>query len=391
MSLFAFIELPPPLDSWVIAPDVLFPVRTEVAADFQQSDSPDATLLLLELERYLEENPDKAARYAEAGGQLAFRTAFELFSNGLREESLPFYALSLRLRPDDVTTRINDAIALHALEYRSEALAQYELLMRMTSPEKHLRIWILAAQIHFLRGEYADVVQLLQPLAESLFPQDPTFWDLLGDAISLGAGASNPIAAVSSTPAAIQGDFVFYALDAGLRGQLRLPPEPIPVRRALLPRVLPEQGPVDLLAMLKEVQVFLQFNPDFEAVYAPLMVALAYLAGMGVAADGEHEQALEIYAIGLAIEPANLALRSHKALSLHCLGRKAAARDELERVVAGATEAIILPLTWMLLARIHADEGNPARAIELLEQLEAALPDEKGVKRLLAEIRQSGR
>ena len=61
MSLFAFIELPPPLDSWVIAPDVLFPVRTEVAADFQQSDSPDATLLLLELERYLEENPDKAA------------------------------------------------------------------------------------------------------------------------------------------------------------------------------------------------------------------------------------------------------------------------------------------------------------------------------------------
>lgn len=388
MSLFAFIELPPPLDSWVTVSDVLFPVRTEVAADFQQSDSPDTALLLLELERYLEENPDKLARYAEAGGQLAFRTAFELFSNGLKEESLPFYALSLRLRPGDVPTHINYAVALHALEYRAEALAQYRLLMSMTSPEKHLRIWILAAQIHFLRGEYADVVRLLQPLAESLFPQEPEFWDLLGEAISLGLGAPEPIAA-EPMPAAIQGDFVFYELNSGLRGQLNLPAEPVPVRRELRQQIFPEQGPVNLLAMLKEVQVFLQFNSDFEAVYGPLIVALAYLGGMGVAADGEHEQALEIYAIGLDIEPDSIALRSHKALSLHCLGRKAAARDELERVVAGSAGEILLPLAWVLLARIYADEGNLARAVELLEQLKAVAPDEKSVQRFLTTMRRS--
>lgn len=388
MSLFAFIELPPPLASWVTVPDVLFPLRTEVAADFQQSDSPDAALLLLELERYLEENPDKLARYAEAGGQLAFRTAFDLFSNDLKEESLPFYALSLRLRPGDVATRINYAVALHALEYRSEALALYKSLMSMTSPEQHLRVWILAAQIYFLRGEYADVVQLLQPLAESLFPHEPEFWDLLGEAISLGMNAAGTVTE-KLVPTAIQGDFVFYELDAGLRGQLKLPPEPIPVRRGLRQQILPEHGPVSLLAMLKEVQVFLQFNPDFEGVYRPLMVSLAYLAGMAVAADGDHEQALEIYAIGLAVEPASIALRSHKALSLHCIGRKAAARDELERVVAGMAEAAVLPLAWMLLARICADEGNHARAIELLEQLERVLPDEASVQRSIAAMRRS--
>ena len=390
MSLFAFIELQPPLDSWVNAPDVLFPVRTQVAADFQQSEWPDAALLLLELELYLEENPDKLGRYDEAGGQLAFRTAFELFSNGLKEESLPFYALSLRLRPGDVANRINYAVALHELEYRSEALAQYRLLMSMTSPEKHLRVWILAAQIHFLHGEYADVVRLLQPLAESLFPQEPEFWDLLGEAVSLGLGASEPIAA-ELVPTAIQGDFVFYELDAGLRCLLRLPSEPVPVRRELRQKIFPEQGPVDVLAMLKEVQIFLQFNPDFEAVYGPLMVALAYFSGMSVAADGEHEQALEIYATGLAIESHNLALRSHRALSLFCLGRKTEARDELERVVAGAAEAVVLPLAWMLLARIYADEGNCARAVELLEEFEMAVPGEKSVKRFLGAMRQIGR
>ena len=105
MSLYAFIELPSSLASWVTVPDALFPVRTELAAELQQSDAPDAALFLLELERYLDENPDKLARYAEGGGQLAFRTGFELFSNGLKEESLHFYAFSLRLRPSDVLSR----------------------------------------------------------------------------------------------------------------------------------------------------------------------------------------------------------------------------------------------------------------------------------------------
>ena len=387
MSLYAFIELPSSLACWVTAPDALFPVRTEIAAELQQSESPDAALLLLELERYLDENPDKQARYAEAGGQLAFRTGFELFSNGLKEESLHFYALSLRLRPGDVTTRINYAIALHALEYRSEALAQYQLLMSMTSPEEYLRLWVLAGEIHFLRGEYAEVVRLLQPLAESQFPQDAEFWDLLGEASSLAFNEAGGVRE-APLPDAIQGDFVFYELEAGLRDLLKLPPEPFPVRREIVPQIFAQQGPVNLLAMLREVQVFLQFNPDFAAIYAPLLAALAYLAGMAAAVEGEHEQALEIYTQGLAVEPESIALRSHLALSLHCLGRKMGAMAELERVLAGAAEGTVLPLAWMLLARLCAEQGKHARAAELLEQVAVVVPEEKGVQEFLAAMRQ---
>ena len=386
MSLYAFIELPSSLASWVTVPDALFPVRTELAAELQQSDAPDAALFLLELERYLDENPDKLARYAEGGGQLAFRTGFELFSNGLKEESLHFYAFSLRLRPSDVLSRINYAIALHALAYRSEALAQYEQLMGMVSPEKHLRVWILAAQIYFLRGEYAEVLRLLQPLAESQFPQEVEFWELLGEARSLGLNAAGALRK-GGEPPAIEGDFVFYELESGLRGLLNLPPEPVPLRRELVPQIFPPEGAANVLAMLREVQVFLQFNPDFEAIYAPLLAALAYISGMAAAADGEHEQALEIYAQGLAVEPESIALRSHLALSLYCLGRKMGAMAELERVVAGVPEGTVLPLVWMLLARLCAEQGKRVRAAELLEALEKVVPEENGVQQFLAEMR----
>nr|WP_326531655.1 hypothetical protein [Rhodoferax sp.] len=389
MSLFAFIELPPPLDTWVSDPHELFPMRVQVAAELEQGDAPEPERILFELERYLVENPARLARYAEAGGQLAFRTAFELFSNGLREESLQFYALSLRLRPGDVATRLNYAIALHGLEYRSEALAEYNRVMGMTTPDTHFRVWVLAAQIHYLRGEYSDVVRLLRPLAETLFPQDAEYWDLLGEAITKGWKAPEAVQ-IAEAPGAIVGDFVFYELNAHLRDQFGLPPEPIPLRRESRERIFPEHGPVALLEMLREVEIFMQLNPDFLAVYAPLVCALAYLAGMAVAAEGDHAQALQIYAIGLAVEPDNIPLRSHSALSLHCLGQRSEARNELERVVAMTPKGTILPLAWMMLARICADEGNRARAIELLEQLESVAPGEKGVQKLLSSMQRRG-
>ena len=43
------------------------------------------------------------------------------------------------------------------------------------------------------------------------------------------------------------------------------------------------------------------------------------------------------------------------------------------------------------MARICADEGNCARAVELLEEFEMAVPGEKSVKRFLGAMRQIGR
>jgi len=390
-SPFAFIELPPPLHAWVSEPDLLWPVRAQLAAEFQYEwqgerqdrQAPDTVRLLLELERYLDEHPDKLAKYRQAGTELAFRCALDLAEQGLREEALARYTLALRLSPDDVNLRLHHATALHALEYRTEALAQYRWLMQHTTPSRHLRVWVLAAQIHFLRGEFADVLRLLEPLAEPLFPPDPQFWDLLSEARDRLHAAQAP--AGSAPPRTdIEGDFVFFELEDAVRQALPLPAQPIPVRRGRQPQVFPPQGPVNLLAMLEELRAFVQHNPDFGALYQPLQVALAYLAGTGAAAAGAHEEALALYAIGLTADPAHLGLLSHQALALQCLGRSAEATAALEHVVALASAAgALLPLVWLTLARLRAQAGQRAAALALLEPLAAALPEERGMQDLL--------
>ncbi len=279
MSMYAFIELPSPLDTWVATPDVLFPMRSQLAAELQSSDAPDPEQILLELERYVDENPDKLSRFSEAGGQLAFRTAVELSINGLKEEALQFYELSLRLRPGDVITRLNYAIALHELAYRAEALEQYKLLMARTSPNEHLRVWILAAQIHFYHGEYDEVARLLDPLAETCFPDDAQFWELLGEASAQALSAPEPLPLISADGDGM-GDFDFYELKPELRGQWHLPPTPIPVRRARQHEVFPHGDPVNIRAMLEEMRVFLEQHPALNDLYNPLIALLAYLAGM---------------------------------------------------------------------------------------------------------------
>lgn len=182
MSVYAFIELPPPLDGWIDSPETLFPVRASEAEELQRREAPQPERILFELERYLEENPAKVARLAGPGAQLAFRTAVELFTEGMKEESLQFYELSLRLRPDEVLVRTNYAVALHALCYREAALEQYRWLMARSTAREDLKTRILAAEILTLRGEHQQVVDLLEPLVQELFPQDAEFWDLLGDA-----------------------------------------------------------------------------------------------------------------------------------------------------------------------------------------------------------------
>jgi tetratricopeptide (TPR) repeat protein len=181
MSAYVYIELPAPLNEWIAPPDAVFPVLAGDADALQRPGAPQPELILLQLERYLEEFPERQSRFATAGGQLAFRTAVELFTSGLKEAALQFYELALRLQPEHLPARVNYAIALHGLCYRDAALAQYGEIMRRTSPREHLRIWILAAQIHFLRDEFRQVVDLLEPLQAEVFPEDPQFWDLLGD------------------------------------------------------------------------------------------------------------------------------------------------------------------------------------------------------------------
>ncbi|HWR59189.1 MAG TPA: hypothetical protein VN328_09905, partial [Thermodesulfovibrionales bacterium] len=170
MSTYVFIELPYPLNEWIDEPKTVFPVPVEDAGQLQSTEEPQPELILFALERYLEDQPDKRTRYTKSGGQLAFRTAVELFTNGLKEESIAFYELSLRLNPDVLLVRINYAVALHALCYRDAALAEYYEIMQRTTPIENLRIWILAGEIYLYHKEFEHIVELLEPLAKDLFP-----------------------------------------------------------------------------------------------------------------------------------------------------------------------------------------------------------------------------
>jgi predicted Zn-dependent protease len=183
MSAYVFIELPAELRDWVDDPDsAVFPVRASVADEIQAGDTPKPEDILWELERYLEEYPAKQARFEKPGGQLALSAAVDMFREGLPDESLQFYQLALRLRPEDVLTRINYAVALHQLRYRDEALRQYYEVMRRTTPQANFRVWILAAQIHWFKREYERMIELLEPLTAVAAGDDAEYWNLYGEA-----------------------------------------------------------------------------------------------------------------------------------------------------------------------------------------------------------------
>jgi tetratricopeptide (TPR) repeat protein len=182
MMVYAYIELPPPLDGWIDTPEVLFPVRAGEAERLLRQEPPSAEAILSELERYLEDYPAKQARLAGPGAQLALRAAEEMCAAGRRDEASRFYELSLRLRPDDVAARMGYAVALHAAGKGDEALAQCRVVMGQTAAVDNLKMWTLAARIHAGRGEHRQVVELLEPLEQELFPRDAEFWELLGNA-----------------------------------------------------------------------------------------------------------------------------------------------------------------------------------------------------------------
>jgi len=183
-------------------------------------------------------------------------------------------------------------------------------------------------------------------------------------------------------------EFLFFELKASVRQQLKLPPQPVPVRRERQQTVFLPGGQVDLAAMLEEVCLFLRESPARTGEYQPLVAALAYLAGTGAAGRGLHEQAIGIYKMGLSVVPDSVALRSHHALALQSLGRSAEARDEIEALRANAPQGTLMPVLWMILARIYADEGEYLKSYRLLKEVSATLPEEDGFWNFLGEMAQ---
>ena len=181
-------------------------------------------------------------------------------------------------------------------------------------------------------------------------------------------------------------DFVFFELEPATRLELKLPSHPIPVRRDYQQHVFLAGGEVDFAAMLEELNVFLNENPELDDDYNSLIAILTAINGMDAASRGFHERALYFYERGLDAEPASVSLRSHYALSLKCLGRDVEARREIEALIAQTPKDTILPVLWMILSRLYAHDGEYEKAYWLLKDVSTLIPDEAGFWDALAEM-----
>ena len=163
--------------------------------------------------------------------------------------------------------------------------------------------------------------------------------------------------------------FELFELEEGLREELGLPPLPLPVRQVRHDAVFPPHGPVDLAALLAEIEAFITSHPGAARSYVPVQAALGLTAGLAAAEHGDHAQALACYESALRLVPESVSLRSHRALSLHALGRLGESREALEGVVGSLPRGQVMPLVWMLLARRYVEDGDGDKARPLLDEL----------------------
>lgn len=185
---------------------------------------------------------------------------------------------------------------------------------------------------------------------------------------------------------------LFVELMPEVAAKLNLPSLPIPIRRERQAAIFPEGRAADVPAILDEIALFLKEHPQYTEVYRVLVAKLCYLVGIDAATQGYHAQAAHYLGMGLDAAPQSVALRSHYALALHCSGRVADARREYERVIAITDTDQMLPVMWMMLARIYANDHEYQKAYWLLKDVSTLIPDEDGFWDFLSEMEeQSGR
>lgn len=182
-------------------------------------------------------------------------------------------------------------------------------------------------------------------------------------------------------------DFTFFALKPEVSQRLHLPRLPVPVRRNRMAAIFPAKGEANLAAILHELEIFISEEPQHKDTYQEFLAMLCYIVAIDAAGAGNHELAASYFRIGLAASPDNISLRSNYGLSLQCAGHPSEALREYERVVAEMPEGKILPVLWMLLARLYAADDEYAKAYRLLRDVSALAPEQPGFWEFLGEMK----
>jgi tetratricopeptide (TPR) repeat protein len=180
MSDWVFIDLPSNTIKGLAEPEFPYPIRREQMPMYEQLKEDEFPLhfVMDELELYLEEHPNRVERYRKEGGYLFFCAGIDAVIDHCTEPSLHYFKMAIWLRPDDLSARMNCAIALHSLERRDEAMEQYRQVMARGDIHEWWQAWMLSAQVLMAKEEYAKALPLLEE-AEKVLPEDNQFWSTL--------------------------------------------------------------------------------------------------------------------------------------------------------------------------------------------------------------------
>jgi tetratricopeptide (TPR) repeat protein len=183
MSEWVFIDIPDRTIEGFAGCDYPFPVRKDRMDDFEKLSLEmfPVPVLVDELDEYLDEFPNRVDRYREAGAYLALCAAVDTTIDNCREQALDYFRLSLWFDESNLAVRMSYAVALHALERRDEAIAQYWIIIATADIRLWWRAWMLCAQALLFQGRHQEALFLLRDAAKTI-PDEDLFWDTLAEA-----------------------------------------------------------------------------------------------------------------------------------------------------------------------------------------------------------------
>ncbi len=125
---------------------------------------------------------------------------------------------------------------------------------------------------------------------------------------------------------------------------------------------------VNLLLLLKELDLYLTENPEYRDYYREAIhfIAQIVLFDLGET-NGNDEQRMEVLKIGLTYNPLDEALHINRAIVLHSSLQYPQARSEYIKVMETSSPESN-PLLWILVARLYAETREYKKAYETLRE-----------------------
>ena len=178
--LFIFLRLDDSIRDRLHLPDVPFPIRPVRRKEVLDGGRVAVGELLTELDLFLQHNPGYADRYRLAMGVLAYLAGVGAGRAGQPAKARQLLALGLRWNPDNLSLRVNLALAMQALGQREAALSLYETVLQDPAVRVSPLVWFLAARLYADLGRPREALKLLKECLP-YYPDERGYWDFLAE------------------------------------------------------------------------------------------------------------------------------------------------------------------------------------------------------------------